>query len=47
MELKSPDMDVTDLNVGTYIHDSKSTDFIKPQESIDNLEAAAQQNGMR
>lgn len=43
MELKSPDIDITDLSVGNYIHGSKSTDFIKPQESIENLEA--QQSG--
>lgn len=43
MELKSPDIDITDLSVSNYIHGSKSTDFIKPQESIENLEA--QQSG--
>lgn len=39
MELKSPDIDITDLSVGTYIAGSKSTDFIKPQGSIENLES--------
>lgn len=44
MELKTPDIDVTDLTVSSYIPGSKSTDYIKPQESIENLEA--QQHGM-
>lgn len=37
MEMKSPD--ITELSVGTYMHNSKSTDLIKPQGSKDNVEA--------
>lgn len=40
METSKSDINVTDLS-GNFVH-SKSTDLIKPQGSIDNLEA---QNG--
>ena len=44
MELTKSDINVTDLS-GNYIHSSKSTDFIKPQDSMDNLESQQQNNG--